>query len=546
MIRPYFGFLFVILICCPQEIKAEEVYRRSVGFDWDAIPESKGYDMEIKLVKEDGTGKGFNFKIAENSWSGKLAPGNYIFRVRARDQRNVPGEWSAFNPFTVNLESIKIKSPIHQSTIKTKETERDTVRFTWDSLPGANFYKFELKSADGKTQVQKDVKDNQIELEIPVAMNYTWKVSGLSNSGILSDGVAIAEFTTLGAQLSPPKIKNPESRFVRQLTWKKSEYAEKYDLIFFHYNTTLNKWQKIKSVANYDSESMEFAADLPGGRWKVQVRARANSRATSDFSNLNFEAASGDRSPAAEYVATVRKSIDRIDGWYGTASYFVTMLEYQSLLKFDSAIGGTGRLGVGWMKEKSSWGFHSELDMSGFSADGENYTYNSFEASAIYRRQLRETDEIRYIGGLALKEIPVLLTPAEYNAKFTAIQNGSTYNQAISKVAALGPKLGVEYWHSLSPKLGIQGNAQAFYSLQETSLPPGGESVSPSLSYQMGLMGSYRLSNQWTGLVGVTYREDNFAYTDNYATTANQPAIPTTVTTIIKGYYLSFYTEYSF
>src|SRR5687768_9842277 len=200
--------LGLILFCCcwSHLSQAQDVYRRSVGFDWDPVPNSKGYDMEVKLGKEDGASKVFNFSIQENSWDGKLAPGQYIFRVRARDHRNVPGEWSPYNPLVVGLENVKIKQPLTNSKITSRDAKTELVTFSWEPLPAATLYKFELTSEDNKTSVKKELAENKLELELPVAARYTWKISAQSDQDVKSDGTSIAHFVVIGPKLSVPDL----------------------------------------------------------------------------------------------------------------------------------------------------------------------------------------------------------------------------------------------------------------------------------------------------------------------------------------------------
>ncbi len=517
-------------------------YRRTVGFDWDKIEDSKSYDLEISQIKGDEPGKIYTFNLTQSNWSGKLVPGNYSFRVRSRDHRRVAGDWSSPRQFTVFLENVKITSPTAKSIFTAGPNETYHATFSWNAVGGASGYNFELTSTDGKTSIQKTVQENSFETDLTPAKVISWKVSAISQSGMASEIVSTSEFTILGTKLALPELEKPENQYVRNLKWKRPSPESKFDIVLSRYIPETKKWDQTKSIQEAGENSIDFEKNWPGGYWKITVRAKAANRQASDTANLSFKVAKGDRSPAAEYVATVRKSIDRINGWYGIASYLLTMMNYQSLASFNSAIGGTGRLGLGWYSEKSAWGSLTTLDMSGFIASNKNYTFTSLETVAIHRLRFQSSNELRSFGGIYMKELPVLITPADLPQK----TSNPSFEASPSKIAALGPVAGLEYWYSLTPKLGFQLNSCLYYSMLSLGLPNGGQTLVPQPSYQAGVLGSYRVTNSFTGLTGLTYRSDKLSYSDNYATRTNTPGIPSQVDVTVTGLYLHFFAEVSF
>lgn len=164
--------------------------------------------------------------------------------------------------------------------------------------------------------------------------------------------------------------------------------------------------------------------------------------------------------------------------------------------------------------------------------NGSNHTYSSAEMNGIYRYVVGDLGEARVIGGLYYKEIPQLIG--------TPVVGGNGTVDTFSQISVLGPHVGGEYWHSLSPKLGFQVNANIYYNLV-TLKTPNGNSADPRMSYQMGLMGSYRFTNRFTGLMGLTQKMDQVAYKASTSGTTGD-----TNTTQITGQYLSFFAEYGF
>lgn len=519
-----------------------ETYRREVSFEWEEVPDAKTYEVEIRPVTAEGPGKAMSFKTRQAIWTGKLVPGKYTMSLRARDVRGVPGEWNPPSEFDVNLDPVKINSPLPEVSVKADDDEEITQSFHWQPVNGAKEYRFELTSEDGKTQIIETVKDTTFKTKIPVAQKYTWKVTGFGQNSMQSDSTTTASFAVLGKKIELPKIVAPETEFVREITWSRPEKVEKYDLTLNKYNPANKKWERVLHKEDYEGESFQFDSKLPGGTYSLAVKGKGGLREDSAISRVSFRVIEGSRSPAAEYNALVRKSIDRLQGWYAVASYLVTQINYHGEtpstggLTTTTATGGTGRLGAGYFTKDDRWGFLAIADMSGFVISNENHTYASLELSGISRHILGERGEGRLIAGLYYKEFPQL---------FGTPSNTTTTPQIdFFQSAVAGPHIGGEYWHSITPKLGFQLNAHLYYSLL-TMKTPNGNSVEPRMSYQLGLMGSYRFNSRFTGLMGLTQRLDQIAYKAN-KTGAAIEGTGDFEESRITGQYLSFFAEYGF
>lgn len=517
-------------------------YRRLVNFEWEAIEGAKSYEIELKQSKEDdkekGEGKTFTFKVKEAAWNGRLTPGRYMMRLRSRDYRGVPGDWSPPSEFNVGLETAVLKFPASRARIATKETDKIKMDFQWAPVGGADQYQFTLTSEDGKTQVSETLKETKIRLELPVAMNYTWKVSASDAHGIQSDATAVSQFSVLGKALDAPRIEKPENEFVREIRWKKIDYASGYDVYVLKWNGQSKKWEKFKVIQNTQDDSLPFDDTWPGGKYQVAVRAKSDMRPASTLAKQSFSVRHGDRSPAAEYTALVRKSIDRVTGWYAIASYLVTEMQFKGVNPEKnsavaySALGGTGRMGVGWFNPDTPWGFLGIIDLSGFTFNGKTQTFASAEVNAVYRRAVGDRGEVRFQIGPYYKELPE-----------TVGDPFSGESQDL-KITSAGPHAGAEYWFSLTPKLGLQINAHLYMSLLKISTP-NGEPLRPSLSTQFGFLGSYRFTPTFTGLIGYARREDKMSY--NAVPRADNFAVEGDVNeSTVVGNYLNIFAEWAF
>ncbi|MNJ98408.1 hypothetical protein D3C87_161740 [compost metagenome] len=541
MIQFFAALLSLTFLFQVTTAEAQTPFRRLVNFEWEAIENAKSYEIELQQIKEDSKelGKVFRFKTKEAAWNGRLTPGKYIMKLRSRDYRGVPGEWSPPSDFNVGLETAVLKSPPSRSRFIAKESKETTLDFKWDPVGGAESYHFELVSEDGKTQITKDLKETSLKINVPVAQNYTWKVSALGAQGIQSDAVSVGQFTILGTAIETPKISRPESEFVRELKWTRPDNVTSYDLYLLKFNEASKKWDKYRVMQNYQENSLPFDEAWPGGRYQLVLRGKGDLRKNSPIVKQDFRVHSGNRSPAAEYTALVRKSIDRVTGWYGIASYLVTQIQFKgsnpeknSFVSYN-ALGGTGRVGAGWFGPDTPWGFLGILDLSGFTFSGKVKTFASLEMNAVYRKSIGDRAELRVQMGPYYKELPE-----------TIGLDANTNTSEDTTISAAGPHVGAEYWYSLSPKVGLQVNAHMYMSLLKVSTP-NGQPLEPGLSHQIGFLGSYRFTPAFTGLIGYARREDKLSYkaaqsSGSYA----EPGDKNEAT--VTGHYLNIYAEWAF
>lgn len=513
-------------------------YRRLVNFEWEAIEGANSYEVELKQVKDDQEGKVFSFKVKEAVWNGRLGPGKYIMKLRSKDYRGVPGEWSEPSEFNVGLENVVIKTPTDGSKIATKEPDETTVTFQWKPVENANEYTFELTSEDGRTVISKKIEETYLKIKIPISTKYNWSVFAKNPDGFASDEVSKAQFTVLGPPLVSPKIEQPENDFVREVKWSHPEPNVSFDIALSRFDKSEKKWVVIKNIENYSDLSLPIDRTLPGGKYQLAIRAKKNLRPSSANISQDFSVRDGDRSPAAEYVALVRKSIERLEGWYGVASYLVTEIQFnganpeKNSSAAYNAIGGTGRLGLGWFSPSKAWGFLGIIDLSGFTFNGKTQSFASAEANAVYRKNIGERSELRLQVGPYYKELP------------ETVGDPFSGTALDLKITSVGPHFGAEYWFSLTPKIGLQLNTHIYLSMLKISTP-NGQDLSPTLSTQFGFLGSYRFSPKFTGLIGYARREEKMSYKSN--TGNGSFAVDGDVNEAnIVGNYLNIFAEWAF
>lgn len=538
-----FTSILVLFIAITLATVAAEAakYRRLVNFEWDAVEGATSYEIELIPVRDiksmEDEPKIFKFKVPKSSWNGRLTPGKYLMRLRSRDYRGVPGEWSPQSDFHVGLDQVVLKAPLTE-TLATNEKVKKQIEFTWDEVGGASEYQFTLSSADGKTTLNQKLTETKFKVELPVASRYQWRVSAINPDGIVSEGDSSASFTLLGAKLQKAQLEKPESEFLRQLKWTAPEYAQSYDVMLIRRNEKTKKYEKFRTIEKTTVDTLDFESSWPGGLYKVAVRSHGDKRPASDLATMAFKVRGGDRSPAAEYTALVKKSIDRVTGWYAIASYLITEVKFSGVnpernsVASYNAIGGTGRLGLGWFGANTPWGFLGILDLSGLTVKSKTTTYASAEMNAVYRISLGDRSEVRLQGGPFFREHP------------ESIGIAGTDDFESLKIVSAGPHFGGELWYSLSPKLGVQLNAHLYMPMVKIETP-NGQNLESTVSMQLGLLGSYRLTPNFTGLIGWAMREDRMKY-DSMPGTTPLPGFATTNESTIQGNYLNIFAEWAF
>ncbi len=505
---------------------------RKVNLEWDEIETAKSYEIQLTRGKNK-----ISKKTNVAKWSGELEPGIYSLTIRAFDHRKVPSEWSEPKPITIGIDKPKLISPEVAQTIKGKDAKETRVHFKWTKISQAKKYLLEVSSKTDSFKKSLDTKDTETDLKLKTAEEYTWAVTAVSENSDLNSNRVESSFTVKGPKLAPPKIEKPENEFVRKLQWDQPEFATSYSVTIQRKDSKTNKWSDVYKKNPLADQSVDFAESLPGGKYRIAVSSQAPLRESSLLRIREFNVRIGDRSPATEYNTEIRKSIDRNDGWYAVASYLQTQVQFstknydQNILTTFQTSGASARIGAGYWRGNSSWGFLGLLDYSSFNQDGTNVSYMSSEFSAVWRRNIGEQQELRISLGLATKQLPIL--------------SGDPRTQQLnsnSKIHAYGPQVGFEYWIPISPKFGLQANGK-IYDMLGTISTPNNQSIVAANSFQVGLLGSYRITQRWTGLLGITHREELLKY---HSQAINPKFIGNDNEAQVKGDFFSLMTEYNF
>lgn len=134
---------------------------------------------------------------------------------------------------------------------------------------------------------------------------------------------------------------------------------------------------------------------------------------------------------------------------------------------------------------------------------------------------------MRVSGGLYLKQLPEILG-----------QSVDSYQ--MKSIDTLGVHAGGEYWYPLTSKLGVQINGRIYYPMSGKT-PTGGK-LNSTPSLQLGFLGSLRLNEKATGLMGYAFRKDQISYKVTNSTSLSDGF--TTNTSSVLGHYLNFLLEW--
>ncbi len=523
---------------------------REVLLEWEPDPEVVTYELEIGDLKKSKPSKAVG-GIKATEWTGALQAGRYWMRIRGRDDRGVPGEWSDKVEFQVTLQPVDIVQPKAEEVVKAND-DKEEVEFKWQPMPAATGYAVTVTDDSGKVLVNQETKETSFEAELPSAMKYSWNVRAIDRTGTPG---AVPEqapsFTLLGEKLEEPEIKTPESSFVRHVDLETPKLAETVKVDVLRFEPTQKKWVKVATQELKKAEAVPFKQEWPGGEYKLRAVAEGKYRAPSSVSEIKFDVETGDRSVETEHRAILRKVIERTNDWYFTASYIVSMVSYQAVVnevnqnsKFDT-FTGTGLLGVGKFWKKSPWGFYTSIDYGGMTVEpdqtklrGEQKITNflGFESAVVYRWAIGRSDARVRLGSFRQQVPELKLSPTGIGPAASTCTATAPCTAEMEVFDTIGASFGAEYLYSISPKFVFQANLSGRIPMIGKSTVSGNK-VDPNVNYTAGLTGGMRLQQNMTGLAGISYRKQFYSF-------KNVNGQPNQI--LMEGPYLQLIMEYDF
>ncbi|MBC7458392.1 MAG: hypothetical protein H7235_08950 [Bdellovibrionaceae bacterium] len=499
--KSFAGIFLIFLILLSAVARA-----RVIELEFEKVEEATHYQFEFRKQGETDILKTVSQETVFVEID--LAFDHYEYRQRAYDRRNVPGEWSPWEPFTVSVPELKIFSPLANSQLE-GSAGLQIVKIDWRGAEGVQKFKVVAKDlVNSRVVAEQTIEDRSVELKLPAGSLFEVEVSTVLIDSKTNDLEAVAktQFSIQAEALPSAEIKTEKSKFMREISWMAEPLAESYEVIIERYSTATKKWSVVLEDKVMKTNRLEFNPNWAGGNYRIKIKSQAKYRKASPVHIEKFYLAS-DRSPAAEYNESVTRAIDRVDGYYSQISWLMTQMRISSenldtgTQASTKPLGGTIRGGIGYFKFNSEWGISGFLNSTRMILNNQNKDFASADVNAAYRTRFSFRDELRVSLGLSDLQVPVLIGDNSLNQ----------FNIKNSNV--LGPRLAAEYWYSLGPKIGLQINGhQNFYSGISNSSAPNGNNLKLTRSYQLGLMASYKVNSKVTGLLGLIHQEENYEY----------------------------------
>lgn len=518
---------------------AQERVRRNVEIEWEVVGGASEYEVEFVRKDEKGA-KPTRFKTKKASWEANIKPGLYLVKIRSLDQRGVPGEWPEPMELAVKLPAIiPAAGGSSEALVRATDPDKHDLKLSWEPIPGAQKYLVNVRSTTTEWSAQKEVRDPSWSVNVPSGQVYEWNAVAIDERGGQGERLDSSFKVTVQAPgLELPQVEKPLSRFVREVKWTPSPHVTHYSYVLKRIDRKQRKWVIVDKKEEYKEETVPLKFSTPTGKYRLELQAHGKLRDSSQKSILDFEVEGGFRDPASFDRAELKDSISKPTNFYAIASYLITQVQY-SANNYDrnsipsfKALGGTGRIGLGYQTPNSRWGGFAIVDLSGFTIGSKNYTFSSIEAHATRKLDLGQRGLWLIGAGIFSKELPIVLG------------SETVGYQGLGKVRTIGPHAGFNYWLPFNQRLGLQLNARGYYGFFGSS--DSGQQVQPTLSFQYGLLGSYRLSPTMMGYAGYAHRTDQANYESNPSDPTSF-ARPGEVNSIrIDGDYLNLIFEYSF
>lgn len=537
----WFNLILAVLIgatsASEPSFAAEPKVRRNVQIEFETVEGATFYEVQV-VRKDDRSKKQLRFKTKEPLWEANIKPGIYEMQVRAYDDRDVPGDWSPPTDLQVRLPAIIVKGPAPEATVQASDAKEQEVKLEWEPIPGAQSYKVILKGANDAFKIEKEVKEPRLETAVPVGHEVSWNVAAVDDRG--EDGEQSSDmykFKLQGPPLEKPQISKPISKYVRELEWAAPDNATYYSYNLSYYNPKKKGWESVAAKA--DSKENKFKMDVtkPSGKYRLQVQAHGEYRNPSKPAQLDFYSQGGFKDEKEFDNAILRDSVVKPTNFYAIASYLLTQIDYKfahsdaGTSATFGAIGGTGRIGAGYQEPRSNWGGFGIIDYSGFTIQGQNFTFASMEVHVTRKMEFGQGGLLLFGSGLFSKELPLV------------DGNPTDGFIGVGKVRGNGPHAGFSYWFPINDRFGAQVNARLYYTMFGSS--SSGAKAQGAMTMQYGLLGSYRLGRSWMGYAGYVFRKDEAQYAANPDASVSFAEGRSNVITI-QGHYLNLVLEWSF
>ncbi|MCK6597880.1 MAG: hypothetical protein L6Q37_05910, partial [Bdellovibrionaceae bacterium] len=207
--------LLLFLITFTYSCWSQEVYKKTISFEWDPVPGAVKYEVKFINLKNGSAVETSQF-TSTNSYYGAIPPGIYKMTLRSLDKRNVPGVWSPEVEFPVLLDKVKVQVPKEKDmTLQSQNDDYQEIEFAWNSVLGADKYILTIKDQESnKVVYENHFTELFTKVNLPVSQKYIWTLTAQDNANLKSDEEASGDITIFGKKLGVPEVQTPETQFV--------------------------------------------------------------------------------------------------------------------------------------------------------------------------------------------------------------------------------------------------------------------------------------------------------------------------------------------
>jgi hypothetical protein len=490
--------------------------QEKITFEWPAVPSARRYLLKLKSAE----GKLIQKLEVTKTWAPVLVDINAAYQwavipLSRRDEADLPDNDVAYHAFRVKPPPLLTRS-MYFEIEKKKDADRyqfEFVRFVGPNETGAPSA-FDSREPNFRVRLSPGVYEMR-------ARTFQGKQP--------SDWSPPQKFYI---EYYPPKPILPEMKEEIEandqehapvkLKWESFEGVEKYVVYVFD--------DQGKLILERETKENQTYVELPEDRtykWKVVAYHAGEPR----------RAPASVETGAAQFSLTPYKKlelspVEEPSQFYGWARLIQSSSSYEGVNYEQNAVANQairavhGELAAGYWLRKSNLGLLVSGRASTYTTDTEGVTYTGAALMAGWRRKYENSPKrLRLWAGYAYNQIPELLGIAyDQSFHFTRLRNA-------------GPQIQFSYMNALTEKLGWHAYGQAYYGNRDLGTPTGQPQL-PRVSWQAGLLGTYKFDERYTGMCGYSYRVDKAAYLSQ--------DVPGAINTIdYSGHYFSVFFQFA-
>lgn len=259
---------------------------KTIEIEWEPVEKTGGY--EVRLAPVNG-GRPLRFFTTESRMVQDVPVGAYRMQIRSRAKDvDYFSPWSESVPVEVVAKEITPLKPEDHATMSAVGLEKYVVEFEWLPVTGVKDYTLKVWNEHRKDKPWVFVtRATSKKLEVPPGDVYYWQVLFESANAVsYAQSPTTFTFTVLGMKLTTPEILPPDPRDTKQLAWRESDGATTYQAKLYYRHLDETKWRLIDQLQTGETE-WNFEK-LKRGAYKIEVRATAARRASSDVAELEF------------------------------------------------------------------------------------------------------------------------------------------------------------------------------------------------------------------------------------------------------------------